>query len=88
MGNRVLAKPQAPSETVSIGGVILPATNTEKSEPIAVTADVIAIGPECERIQVGNLVLLSQFLGDKVEFHNEYFVLVPEPIILATIDRE
>lgn len=85
MGNRVLAKPQNKEESISRGGVILLSGD---EEGVAVTADVIAIGPECDGIKVGDLVLLSQFIGDKVEFHNEYFILVPEPIVLAIIDRE
>ncbi len=87
MGNRVLTKPHRPEETMSQGGVILPALGTEK-DPVAVTADVVAIGPDCNHIEIGHLVLLSQYLGDKVDFHGEYFVLVEEPVILATIDRE
>jgi len=86
-GNRVLTKPVKAEETVSAGGVILVATS-DKDNPAAVTADVIAIGPDCEYIGIGDLVLLSQYIGDKVEFHNEYFVLVEEPVILAAIDRE
>lgn len=85
MGNRVLAKPQSKEESVSKGGVILLSGD---EEGVAVTADVVACGPECCDIKVGDLILLSQFLGDKVEYHNEYFVLVPEPVVLATIDRE
>ena len=86
-GNRVLTKPIKSEETVSAGGVILIAAGY-KDNPTAVTADVIAIGPDCEHIGIGDLVLLSQYIGDKVEFHQEYFVLVEEPVILATIDRE
>ncbi len=86
MGNRVLTKPHRPEETVSQGGIVLPA-QADKDQ-IAITADVVAIGPDCNKIEVGQLVLLSQYLGDKVDFHSEFFVLVEEPVILATIDRE
>jgi co-chaperonin GroES (HSP10) len=84
--NRVLASPRKSEETVTPGGLHLLSNADERGG--AVLADLVAVGPECTYLHVGDLVLLSQYIGDKVEFKHNFFVIVEETSVLATIDRD
>lgn len=86
-GNRVLTAPHAQEEMPRTESGLWLAQNQDERQG-AVLADVVAIGPDVEFTEVGNLVLLSQYIGDKVDFKQNFFVIVEEPAILATIDRD
>ena len=87
MGTRVLVSLMKIEETKTPGGVILPSPiNQGLDERESVTGQVIAIGPECERIKVDTIVLVSQYLGDIVHYENQTFRIMDEAVVLATID--
>ena len=83
LGKLVLVKKVAVTESVTAGGVILPQTHAVK----AAKAEVIAVGPEVTKVEVDDVVLLSLFRGDDVEYEQETFTLITKDDLLATIDR-
>ena len=84
LGKRVLLKPVPVEEQTSKGGVIIPAALKES----VYKADVMEVGDEVTKVEVGNLVLITQHVGDRVnrEGSEEYYIL-NEDDLLATIDR-
>lgn len=66
------------AETVTSGGIIIPATAAEK-----VTRGVVhAVGPHVDQVAVGDKVLYGKYAGQDIEYNDEF---LPEHVIDPTI---
>lgn len=84
LGSRILIQVQKIGEQELKSGLVLPSSNAPEDTH---KAEVVAIGPEVEHIQVGNLILVSLFAGEGVEIAQELYRIVDEEVVLAVIDR-
>lgn len=85
LGNRVLLKMIKTEEVQRDSGLVLPGpANVQDVHQ----AEVMAIGPDVEHLEVGDLVLSSRHVGHFVEYNQDEFLLVEEPLVLAQLDRE
>jgi chaperonin GroES len=82
--DRILIK-QAPPETVSKGGIIIPQTAQEK----ALAGTVVEVGPEVPagQIIVGNDVMYDKYAAVNIKVDGEDHVLVRYPDILTVISE-
>ena len=65
------------------GSLIIPETAKEK--PMG--ARVVAIGPDCKVVEIGQFVLIGRFAGAEVHFRNEVYTVVRESEILGIVNE-
>ncbi len=84
LGSRILIQVQKIEEQELKSGLVLPGSNAPGDTH---KADVVAVGPDVENVELGNLILVSLFAGDGVEIGQEQYRIVDEEVVLAVIDR-
>ncbi len=84
LGKRVLVRPVPVEEQETAGGIIIPATTKEVS---VFKGEVVEIGDDVTRVKVGDLILVTQHVGDRANQGSEEFYILDEEALLATIDR-
>ena len=84
LGARVLIKVMKVEEQTLASGLVLPSDPAAKDTH---KAEVVATGPDVESLSVGDLVLITVYVGDDVEYEQEKFRVVDEEVVLAVIDR-
>ena len=57
------------------------------AESTTCKAEVIAVGEDCEKVSVGDLILLTIGAGDAVDYAGDMYVIVDEIAVLAVLDR-
>lgn len=85
--SRVVVQFQPVEETISKGGIHIPATSAASREVNTYKAEVIATGDEVTRVHAGDLILCVLAVGDLVDFDGERYVIIDELEILAILDR-
>lgn len=80
LGNLVLIRVDAP-EAVSAGGVLLPDAAQDKPSQ----GSVLAVGPDCATLQVGDRVVFQKYTGTDVELEGELYLAVKESEILGRL---
>ncbi len=85
LGKRVLLQRATVEEQKTEGGVYIPQAQLEAG---TYKAEVIAIGDEITKVKAGDLVLITQYSGDRAHDENaEEYLILDEDDLLATIDR-
>jgi co-chaperonin GroES (HSP10) len=89
LGNRILVKPDLAKkhEIVSAGGLITASGKQLKSQEGIESLDdidiptgtIVAAGPECHTLKVGDKVLFSPFSGKVLTFMLDNYLLMSEP---------
>ena len=83
-GDRVLVKVQEP-ETTTASGIIIP-DNANKEKPTQ--AKVVAVGGSTKKVEVGDIIVYSQYTGTKITLENEdYLILETYKDILGVIKK-
>ncbi len=75
--------PDEKQEKVTETGFIITKKNTTQNQPQY--GKIIAIGPEVQSVQVGDIVLFKEFIPTKFTLNNEIFLLLNEDDILAKL---
>ena len=92
LGDRIIVKIELPQDKVTAGGLIIPATS-DFQEGYS-QAKVLAVGPGWKSkkgqlhpmdVQVGNLVLFSEYKATKVQFNNEDLFILNESDVLGVV---
>lgn len=78
--DKVLVKPVKVGEQTRQSGIVLPSQETDTHK-----AEVIAVGGEVEHIAEGDVVVVTRYAGDQVEFNQEFYQIMEERAILAKI---
>ena len=73
--NFVLVKDEKVEDQTLDSGIILAATVNSDD---AMKARVIAVGPKVENVKVGDLVVVTKFVGDVIEHEQEKFKIIVE----------
>lgn len=81
-GDRVFVKVKT-DESVTKGGIILPATNTDR-EP-TLTGTVTAVGSDVKETKIGEEVAFPKFAGNKVFIHSHEYRLLVEADIYGEV---
>ena len=85
LADRVLVK-QAPAETKSAGGIIIPDTAQEKTQQ----ATVEAVGPGTEKekitVKIGDKVLYDKYTGTAIKIDGDDFLILKNSDIIAVIE--
>ena len=68
-----------------IGSIIIP--DSVQAEHHAAEADVVALGADIKEIMVGDHILFNEFTGAEIELEGEWYKIVKEEDILATIEE-
>ncbi len=85
LGKRVLLQRVSVEEQKTDGGIVIPNAQLEAG---TYKAEVIAIGDEITKVAAGDLVLITQYAGDRAHDENaEEYLILEEDDLLATIDR-
>ncbi len=85
LGERVLIQRVAVGEQQTDGGVYIP---TPQREDGTYKAEVVAVGEEVTKVKAGDLILISQYSGDRAQDDSaEEYIILEEKDILATVDR-
>ena len=84
LGNRVLLEIVAVEEVETAAGILLPSSRGPSDTH---KADVVAVGPDVNLVDMGDLVLVTTYSGDSVEYDQEAYRIVEEGTILAIIER-
>ena len=82
MSGRVLVKPPGEDERHTKGGLLIPATAASVSKR-GQWAEVVAVGPNAQNLEVGDQVLLLPDSGIEVEIRGDEYLLVREREIHA-----
>ena len=82
---RVLVTILPIEESIAESGLIIAAQQNYKETN---KGEVVAIGPECEHVVVGDKVVITTGSGDEVEYEQKIFKILEESEILATIARD
>ncbi len=83
--NFVLVQDEKVEDQTLGSGLILAATINNDD---AMKARVIAIGPKVENVDVGDLVVVTKFVGDVVDHEQQKYKIIVEELILARIDED
>ena len=85
LGKRVLLQRVSVGEQTTEGGIVLPEAQLEAG---TYKAEIIAIGDEITKVKSGDLVLITQYAGDRAHDENaEEYLILDEEDLLATIER-
>lgn len=79
---KVLIKMQEGQE-VTKSGIIL--TANKENKPIL--AKVVAIGKEVTQVKINDDVIVSRYIGNKIKYNNEEYIVLEEKEILARLER-
>ena len=80
MADNILLKAhEAPETTVS--GIILTAATKEKPAIF----DVVSAGPDCHDVQVGDMVVVSKFVGTDITLDKVDYKFVKQEDLLAIV---
>lgn len=79
---KVLIKMQEGQE-VTKSGIIL--TSNKENKPIL--AKVISIGKEVTQVKINDDVIVSRYIGNKIKYNNEEYIVLEEKEILARLER-
>ena len=79
---KVLIKMQE-GEEVTKSGIIL--TANKENKPIL--AKVVAIGKEAIQVKINDDVIVSRYIGNKIKYNNEEYIVLEEKEILARLER-
>lgn len=79
---KVLIKMQEGQE-VTKSGIIL--TANKENKPIL--AKVISIGKEVTQVKINDDVIVSRYIGNKIKYNNEEYIVLEEKEILARLER-
>ena len=79
---KVLIKMQEGQE-VTKSGIIL--TANKENKPIL--AKVVAIGKEATQVKINDDVIVSRYIGNKIKYNNEEYIVLEEKEILARLER-
>lgn len=79
---KVLIKMQEEQE-ITKSGIIL--TANKENKPILAT--VIAIGKKVTQVKESDNVVVSRYIGNKIKYKNEEYIILEEKEILARIER-
>lgn len=89
MGARILVKLVVPYTEMDRlekeGLLVMPETGKEANTPLPTTGVVVAVGPKCETIGEGAMVMFSKFAGSDCFFNNEQFRVMEEKEVLCTL---
>jgi chaperonin GroES len=85
LGERLLLQVQAVEDMQTDSGIFLPATGRTPQDTYK--SEVIAIGPEVELVGPGDLVLITAYAGDLVEYDMEEYRIIDQSDVLAIIQR-
>ena len=80
LSDRVVAKAEE-AKTRTASGIYLPEGAKEKSK----VAEVVAVGPQVQGVQVGDKILFEEFAATDVSLDGEDFIIVKEEKIIATV---
>lgn len=92
LGERILVKIENPTERITAGGLIIPATSSYQDG--YAQAKVLAVGPGWKSkkghlhpldVQVGNQVLFSEYRATKIQFNNEDLFILNESDVLGVV---
>ena len=72
---------------VSEGGVVMTATNPDRTKPV-IGGVVLAVGPRCEILQVGDVVVYQPVVGTPIQHGDSKGLMVYETEILAIVEPE
>ena len=79
---KVLIKMQEGQEVTK--SVIILTANKE-NKPIL--AKVISIGKEVTQVKINDDVIVSRYIGNKIKYNNEEYIVLEEKEILARLER-
>lgn len=65
-----------------VGSIVIP--NNSREFELS-EGDVIATGPDCEIVKVGDSVLFGKYAGAVIERHDEKYVVLNEEDVIAKI---
>jgi chaperonin GroES len=80
LADRVVAQ-QVEAEQKTASGIYLPDKAQEKPK----VAKVVAAGPDCKSVKVGDKILYEDFSTTNVKVGTQEYIIVKEEKILATI---
>ena len=81
LADRVVLK-QLEAETKTKTGIILTSSAQEKPQE----AEVVAVGPGTEDVNVGQKVIYSKYAGTNVKMEEEEYIIVKQSDILAIVE--
>lgn len=85
IGNKLAV--QVIRQDTTEGGIVLPDNLRNESIPEAICARVVAAGPECKQVKVGDKIIVPPKLaGDIVKYAGHNYIIIPEDKIHGTID--
>lgn len=79
---KVLIKMQEGQE-VTKSGIIL--TANKENKPIL--AKVVAVGKDVKQVKTNDDVIVSRYIGNKIKYNNEEYIVLEEKEILARLER-
>lgn len=82
--NRVVTKPIVHEDKV-IGGIIIPKSEDPKQQPNE--SIVVEVGPDCQWIKKGDLVMASRYGGTDVKVEGVEYKIFNEWDIIAILSR-
>ena len=80
MADNILLKAHEAAESTASG--ILLATSTKEKPAIY---DVVAVGPDCHDVTVGDKVVVSKFIGTDITLDKVEFKFVKQEVLLAIV---
>ena len=86
LGRRIVVQFQDVEDTVSKLGVHIPATQQSKALN-SYKGDVVARGVDVNRVEDGDLVLISLGAGAKFMHNQEEYIIIDEMDVLAFLER-
>lgn len=95
-GDRVLIKVSAVEETVTPSGIFIPKAK-EGTDGLTFKAEVIKIAPRFkkeleaageEALEIGDLILLSQFAGSDVKINGTDYKVLKGTDIMGVLDKD
>ena len=80
MADNILLKAHEAAEA-NVGGIIL-ATSTKEKPAIY---DVVSVGPDCHDVAVGDMVVVSKFVGTDITLDKVDYKFVKQEDLLAIV---
>lgn len=86
LGDRVVIKKLEAKETTA-SGIVLPGQAKEQPQ----MAEVVAVGPGTDdvtmEVEVGDIVINSQYAGTDVKYEGEHYSILAQRDILAKVEK-
>ena len=83
LGRRVVVKPNEKAETVSPGGIVIPAQFQQVAE---VSGSVVAVSPTVQNVKVGDVIFFSPHSGCEINVDKQRFLILLEEQVLAVME--